>query len=130
MSDLEYPYCAKFEGKRKLECLIRAIMRDDSISKDMKKKRIVYLIALNKKHKWTKMETVRKMVDEALERLEKKKSKRKGGKKTAKKKKVNSIGKIISFTFSVFVNNLLRICHILDKKVHYDDKECCRYQCY
>lgn len=87
MGELEYPYCEKFEGLRKIKCLIRAIMRDKSISKAMKKRRIVYLIALNKKHKWTKMETVRKMVDDAVSRLEKKKKSRKGGKKTTKKKK-------------------------------------------
>jgi len=69
--DVEYPYCRRFKGTRRIKCYINAIMRD-KIPKKKKIRRLVYLIALNKVHKWTKMRTVRKLVKEALERLKKK----------------------------------------------------------
>jgi hypothetical protein len=57
-------------GMRKVNWLINQILKDKTISKDMKRRRIVYLIALNKKHRWAKTESVRKAVDRALAKLE------------------------------------------------------------
>ena len=69
---LEYPSCARKEGEAKVDCLIRRIIYDykhGGISKRLAIRRMVYLIALNKRNEWVSMTEIRHKVKKGLERL-------------------------------------------------------------
>ena len=95
---VEYPECKKFKGKEKVVCLIGAIQReyqDGKISRELAIRRINYLIALNKRHKWMSQREVERLVEKAIRelegearvKLEKPKKKRKGGRRMARKRR-------------------------------------------
>lgn len=67
-------YLNKRRKKKYVECLIRAIMRYKT-RKKIKKKMLIFLLFLNKKHKWTKQSYVRKLVKENLKKLERRNKK-------------------------------------------------------
>ena len=68
--DLVYPQCKEKEGMAKVRCLVNAIKRD-GISNALKVKRIVYLIAINKKAQWIPAATMEGIVKRAIAPLRK-----------------------------------------------------------
>jgi hypothetical protein len=67
-----YRECLKFKGPDKVYCLIDAIKRDyrtGSIDKETAKKRLIYLVALNRANGWMSEESLKRLVASALDDL-------------------------------------------------------------
>jgi len=67
-----YRECLKFKGPDKVYCLIDAIKRDyrsGVIDKETAKKRLIYLVALNRANGWMSEESLKRLVASALEDL-------------------------------------------------------------
>jgi hypothetical protein len=73
MASLKYPECRQYRGREKVYCLILGIMRDYSngaIDRDLAKRRLRYLIALNRANGWMPDREVRLLVGRWLEKVE------------------------------------------------------------
>jgi hypothetical protein len=73
MASLKYPECRRYGGREKVYCLILGIMRDlneGAIDRETAKRRLRYLIALNKVNGWMPDREVRLLVDRWLEKVE------------------------------------------------------------
>ena len=69
---VKYPQCRDAKGPFKVLCLINAITTDyyeGRISPELAKKRLIYLIALNKVNGWMPDEAVKRLVYEAVNEL-------------------------------------------------------------
>ena len=67
-----YRECLKFKGPDKVYCLIDAIKRDyrsGAIDKETAKRRLIYLVALNRANGWMSEESLKRLVANALEEL-------------------------------------------------------------
>ena len=67
-----YRECLKFKGPEKVYCLIDAIKRDyrgGVIDRETAKRRLVYLVALNRANGWMSEESLKRLVASALEDL-------------------------------------------------------------
>ncbi len=67
-----YRECLKFKGPGKVYCLIDAIKRDyrsGVIDRETAKRRLVYLVALNRANGWMSEESLKRLVASALEDL-------------------------------------------------------------
>jgi hypothetical protein len=73
MASLKYPECRQYRGRDKVYCLVLGIVRDYSngaIDRKTAKKRLRYLIALNKVNGWMPDREVRLLVERWLEKVE------------------------------------------------------------
>jgi len=67
-----YRECLRFKGPDKVYCLIDAIKRDyrnGVIDKETAKRRLIYLVALNRANGWMSEESLKRLVASALEEL-------------------------------------------------------------
>jgi hypothetical protein len=67
-----YRECLKFKGPEKVYCLIDAIKRDyrgGVIDRETAKRRLIYLVALNRANGWMGEESLKRLVASALEDL-------------------------------------------------------------
>ena len=67
-----YRECLKYKGPEKVYCLIDAIKRDyrsGRIDRQTAKRRLVYLVALNRANGWMSEESLKRLVASALEDL-------------------------------------------------------------
>jgi len=67
-----YRECLKFKGSEKVYCLIDAIKRDyrsGVIDRETAKRRLIYLVALNRANGWMSEESLKRLVASALEDL-------------------------------------------------------------
>jgi hypothetical protein len=73
MASLKYPECRQYRGRDKVYCLILGIVRDlneGAIDRETAKRRLRYLIALNKVNGWMPDREVRLLVGRWLEKVE------------------------------------------------------------
>jgi hypothetical protein len=73
MASLKYPECRQYRGRDKVYCLILGIVRDYSngaIDRETAKRRLRYLIALNKANGWMPDKEARLLVERWLEKVE------------------------------------------------------------
>jgi|GEM_PF-1246881 len=73
MASLKYPECRQYKGRDKVYCLVLGIVRDlneGAIDRETAKRRLRYLIALNKVNGWMPDREVRLLVDRWLEKVE------------------------------------------------------------
>ena len=73
MASLKYPECRQYKGRDKVYCLVLGIVRDlneGAIDRDLAKRRLRYLIALNKVNGWMPDREARLLVERWLEKVE------------------------------------------------------------
>jgi hypothetical protein len=68
MSSLKYPFCKPVSKKGKIACLIREIKKD-SIGPQLKCRRLIYLVAINRKQGFEAQKSAERKIKTALREI-------------------------------------------------------------